>query len=284
MAARRSASQSQLAVVKAFLRGVLFSLFLLLLIFGGKTLLAYPKEVIGTSAVKLVSAISRLWSNLSLLPKQALQIRKVNQDLKRLQSQLSQLQAERWRVQELVEENRRLRKLLGLVSDLAQPYTAAEVIAIGGSNWFHTVVINKGAREGIPQGAPVVYHEGLVGRIWEVRSHHSIVLLITDRHSAVGVTLSNHQGVYGIVKGTGRKLCELVHLSRHTVPRKGEVLVTSGLGGVFPKGIPVGEVISVSTATEPITVKVRPFLNLDELREVIVLTELPPHVSPQTKR
>ena len=280
MAVRKSASQSQLLVVKAFLKGVAFSLFLLLLIFGGRTLLASPKEAIGTGAIKLVSAISRFWSNLSLLPKQVLRIHEANQDLNRLQSQLSRLQAERWQVQELVEENRRLRKLLGLISDLAQPYIAAEVIAIGGSNWFHTVVINKGAQEGIPQGAPVVYHNGLVGRIWEVRSHHSIVLLITDRHSAVGVSLSEHPGIYGIVKGTGRKLCELVHLSRHVVPQKGEVLVTSGLGGVFPRGIPVGKVTSVSVTTEPPTVTVKPFLKVDELREVIVLTKLPPHVNP----
>lgn len=279
MAVRKSASRSQFAVLKAFMWGVTFSIFLLLAIFGGRTLLAMPTDVISAGAVKLVSAISRFWSNLSLLPKQILRFREVNRDLSQLQSRLSQLQAEQWRVQELIEENHRLRKLLGLASDLAQPYTAAEVIAIGGSNWFHTIVINKGSQEGIPQGAPVIYHDGLVGRVWEVRSHHSIVLLLTDRHSAVGVSLTEHQGVYGIVKGTGRRLCELVHLSRHVVPRKGEVLVTSGLGGVFPKGIPVGEVVSVSTTTEPPTVKVKPFLQVDELREVIVLTKLPPTVN-----
>ena len=280
MAVRKSTSRSQFAVLKAFMWGVTFSLSLLLVILGGRTLFALPTDVISASTVKLISAISRFWSNLALLPQQVFRIREINQDLNELRSKLSKLQAEQWRVQELVEENRRLRKLLGLAHELSQPYEAAEVIAIGGSNWFHTVVINKGAQEGIPLGAPVIHHNGLVGRIWEVRSHHSIVLLLTDRHSAVGVSLTEHQGVYGIVKGTGKRLCELVHLSKHVVPRKGETLVTSGLGGVFPKGIPVGKVTSVNTATEPPTVKVKPFLRMDELREVIVLTKLPPPVNP----
>ncbi len=280
MAARRTVTRSQFAVVKAFFWGVAFSLLLLLIAFGGRTLLATPTDAINAGIVKLASAVSRFWSHLSLLPRQVARMGEMSRDLSRLQSQLSRLQAEQWRVRELVEENRRLRKLLGLSRDLAQPYIAAEVIAIGGSNWFHTAVINKGSEEGIPQGAPVVYHKGLVGRIWEVRSHHSIVLLVTDRHSAVGVSLTEHQGVYGIVKGTGKRFCELTHLSRHIVPKKGEVLVTSGLGGVFPKGIPVGEVVSVKVTTEPPTVKVKPFLQVSELREVIVLTELPPPINP----
>jgi rod shape-determining protein MreC len=262
MAVRKSATRSQFAVMKAFFLGVAFSLVLLLLFLGGRSLLALPANAVGAGAVRLASSFSRFWVNVASFPK------------------LSQLQAELWRVQELIEENQRLRKLLGLAKDLSRPYIAAEVIAIGGSNWFHTLVINKGSQDGIREGAPVLCHEGLVGRVWEVRSHHSIVLLLTDRHSAVGVTLTEHEGVYGIVKGTGKRWCELIHLSKHVVPKKGEVLLTSGLGGVFPKGIPVGEVVSVSVKTEPPTVKVRPFFRLDELRELIVLTDLPPPISP----
>ena len=280
MAVRKSATRSQFAVMKAFLFGVLFSLALLLLFLGGRTLLALPANVVGAGAVRFASSFSRFWVNVASFPKLLLQTHKANRELSQMRTKLSQLQAELWRVQELIEENQRLRKLLGLVKDLSRPYIAAEVIAIGGSNWFHTLVINKGSHDGIREGAPVLCHEGLVGRVWEVRSHHSIVLLITDRHSAVGVMLTEHEGVYGIVKGTGKRWCELLHLSKHAVPKKGEVLVTSGLGGVFPKGIPVGEVVSVSVKTEPPTVRVRPFFRLNELRELIVLTDLPPPISP----
>jgi rod shape-determining protein MreC len=280
MAVRKSATRSQFAVMKAFFLGVVFSLVLLLLFLGGRSLLALPANVVGAGAVRLASSFSRFWVNVASFPKLLLQTHKANRELSQMRTKLSQLQAELWRVQELIEENQRLRKLLGLAKGLSRPYIAAEVIAIGGSNWFHTLVINKGSQDGIREGAPVLCHEGLVGRVWEVRSHHSIVLLLTDRHSAVGVMLTEHEGVYGIVKGTGKRWCELIHLSKHVVPKKGEVLVTSGLGGVFPKGIPVGEVVSVSVKTEPPTVKVRPFFRLDELRELIVLTDLPPPISP----
>jgi len=280
MAVRKNATRSQFAVMKAFFLGVVFSLALLLVFFGSKTLLALPANVVGAGAIKIVSSFSRFWISVVSLPKSVIQTREMNRELSQMRTKLAQLQAEQWRLQELIEENQRLRKLLGLAKDLSHPYITAEVIAIGGSNWFHTLVINKGSQDGIREGAPVLCHEGLVGRVWEVRNHHSVVLLLTDRHSAVGVTLSGHQGVYGIVKGTGKRWCELIHLSKHVVPRKEEVLVTSGLGGVFPKGIPVGEVISVSVTTEPPTVRVRPFFRLDELRELIVLTDLPPPVNP----
>ena len=280
MAVRKSATRSQFAVMKAFFLGVVFSLALLLLFLGGRTLLALPANVVGAGTVWLASSFSRFWVNVASLPKLVFQTHKANQELMQMRKKLAQLQAEQWRFQELIEENQRLRKLLGLAKDLSRPYIAAEVIAIGGSNWFHTLVINKGSQDGIREGAPVLCHEGLVGRVWEVRNHHSIVLLLTDRHSAVGVALTEHEGVYGIVKGTGKRWCELIHLSKHVVPKKGEVLVTSGLGGVFPKGIPVGEAISVSVATEPPTLRVRPFFRLDELRELIVLTDLPPPINP----
>ncbi|MGQ9520919.1 MAG: rod shape-determining protein MreC [Candidatus Fervidibacter sp.] len=280
MAVRKGVTRSQFAVMKAFLLGVAFSLALLLLIFGGKAFLDLPSGLIGGGAVRFISAISGFWANISSLPDQILKARKMSQELSQLQSKIAQLQAEQWRLRELIEENRRLRKLLGLADTLSQPYITAEVIAIGGSNWFHTMVVNKGSNDGIKQGAPVICHKGLVGRVWEARTHYSIVLLITDRHNTVGVELTGHKGVYGIVKGTGRRWCELVHLSRHVIPKESEVLVTSGLGGVFPKGIPVGKVISVDTSTEPPITVVRPFFRLQELREVIILTNLPPPIIP----
>lgn len=280
MAVRKGVTRSQFAVMKAFFLGVAFSLALLLLIFGGKAFLTLPSDLIGGGAVRLISVISGVWANISSLPDQIFKARKMSQELRQLRSEIAQLQSEQWRLRELIEENRRLRKLLGLADAISQPYISAEVLAIGGSNWFHTMVVNKGSNDGVKQGAPVICHKGLVGRVWEARTHHSIVLLITDRHNAVGVELTGHKGVYGILKGTGRKWCELVHLSRHVTPKEGEVLVTSGLGGVFPKGIPVGKVISVDTSTEPPRTVVSPFFRLQELREVIILTNLPPPVIP----
>lgn len=279
MDVRKGAHRQQISLAKAFFSGVTFSLVLLVFVLGGRNLFVSVLNAISSGTVSAISAISGFWDTVASFTRQIFQTQQLNREIKRLYSQLAELQAESWYLKELTEENQRLRRLLGLVQSLNRPYTGAEVVAIGGSNWFQTLIINKGSEDGIPQGAPVLCHKGLVGRVMEVRAHHSIVLLVTDRHSAVGVSLTKHESVYGILKGTGSRFCELVHLSRHAVPKKGETLVTSGLGGVFPKGIPVGEVVSVKTDTEPPTVKVRPLFHLDELREVIVLTDLPPTIS-----
>lgn len=280
MAARRSAQRSSVAVLRAFLWGGSFGLFLLLLALLGRSLSAIPLDTLCLNGVRITTVLARFWFGVNQWAQQLFRADDVSRELQELRSQVTRLQAEQVRVRELLEENRRLRSLLGLAQTLPFPSLGAEVIGIGGSNWFHTVLVNKGEQDGVPLGAPVISHHGLVGRVWEVRARTSIVLLLTDRHSAVGVSLTGHPGVHGIVKGTGRAWCELVHLSRHVVPRKGEVLVTSGLGGVFPKGIPVGEVISVRTTTEPPTVRVRPFLRLSELHEVIILTNAPPPLNP----
>ncbi len=280
MAVRKNASRTTLSLVKAWLWGILVGILAFVLLLSGRSLLAFPTDVFTTALVRFATALSRPWVALQHFSQRLFHAEALQQELLQARAQMARWLAEQERLQRLEEENQRLRQLLGLSRSLDHPYVAAEVIAIGGSNWFHTVIINKGERDGIRQGAPVLCHRGLVGRIWEVKTHHSIVLLLTDRHSAVSVALSEHPNTYGIVKGTGRRWCELTHLSRHVVPRKGEKLVTSGLGGVFPKGIPVGEVLSINTATEPPTVRVRPFTRVTELREVIVLTDLPPPVIP----
>ncbi len=276
MDVRKGTQRQQLSVAKAFLGGVTFSLVLLIFFFGGRSFFVSLINAISSGTVSIISAIAGFLDSFTSFPRHLLQSAQLQSELRELRSQLAKLQAESWQIKELADENRRLKQLLNLSQSIGQPYTAAEVIAIGGSNWFHTILINKGQEDGIPQGAPVLCYKGLVGRVWEVRSHHSVVLLITDRHSAVGVSLTRREGVHGILKGTGKPWCELAHLSRHFVPQKGEILVTSGLGEVFPKGIPVGEVVSVKTNTEPPTAKVRPLFRLNELREVIILTDLPP--------
>ncbi len=280
MAVRRDASRSPVALVRALLWGIGVGFLLMLLLLVGKTVLAIPVEAVSIGLVRLATTAARPWGALKEWSSSLFQSHRLHRELQESQKQLAEWQAKGLHFEQLAEENLRLRQLLGLAQSLKQPYLAAEVIAIGGSNWFHTVIVNKGEQDGVRQGAPVLNHQGLVGRIGEVNAHHSTVLLLTDRHSAVGVALSDHPNTYGIVKGVGKPWCELVFLSRHVVPRKGEKLVTSGLGGVFPKGIPVGEVLSVQTTTEPPKVRVRPFVKSTELREVIILTNLPPPVIP----
>lgn len=280
MAVRRAVSRTNTTVLKSFLSGLLFGGVFLLVLVGGWAAVSASAEVVGSGSVGMVTGIARLWQAVRFWTTSLFRAEEVAQQARQLHKKVARLEAENTQLRHYAEENRRLRALLKLSQTAAQPYVASEVIALGGSNWYHTAIINKGSQEGVINGAPVLNHQGLVGRVWEARAHHSVLLLLTDRRSAVGVTLSNHPKVHGIVKGTGGQRCELVHLSRKVVPQIGETLLTSGLGGVFPKGIPVGTVAWVNRQTDPPTVWVRPFLTQQELREIIILTELPPLPKP----
>ncbi|GBC99115.1 Cell shape-determining protein MreC [bacterium HR17] len=263
-------------LIKAFIWGAFFAAGVLGVIALSRLALPPVTGLLGAAGMRIVSTATHMWHWGRQWVNTLLSSDDAALRLQRLQRRVAALEAENLYLRRLAEENQRLRTLLDLGQDLRHPYLAAEIVAIGGSNWYRTAIINKGSAEGVTPNAPVLSHRGLAGRVWEVRSHHSVILLLTDRRSAVGVALSGVPRVFGIVKGTGGRWLELVHLSRHITPRRGERLVTSGLGGVFPPDIPVGEVVRVDGRTEPPTVWVRPFAHDRNLHEVIVLTDTPP--------
>lgn len=144
------------------------------------------------------------------------------------------------------QENERLKKLLELQSVTQIPSTAARVVggAVGNFEW--TVQIDRGSNSGIAVGMPVVSGEGLVGRIVETSADRSIVLLLTDPKSGVGVR-SDRTGVTGIAEGrTGRSELKLGFVDAKADVKEGDLFVTSGLqNGRYPAGIPVGKIASV---------------------------------------
>ncbi len=298
MATRRSASRTANAglvgVLKAFSLGFLFAAVLLGLVSLARWILPVVADSVSEVGVRSVSFAARSWHALRSWAETLVQSGELVGERQRLRERLATLEAENVHLRHLAEENRRLRALLRLGQSVGQPFIAAEVVAIGGSNWFRTAIINRGVSDGVTLHAPVLNHQGLIGRIFKVHRRHSVVLLLTDRRSAVGVALEGHPNVFGIVKGTGGQQLELLHLSRRILPRKGERLVTSGLGGVFPSGIPVGEIAHIDRHTEPPSIAVRPFADERQLREVIVLKlpmpqsegtmELTPTISRATRR
>ncbi|MFA0750076.1 MAG: hypothetical protein SLRJCFUN_000479 [Candidatus Fervidibacter sp.] len=275
MTSRRSVSKTAnpglVGILKAFFLGVLFALLLLSLVALARTVLPATVDCLSGVGVRSASFVARLWHGLWAWTGTLRHSQQLVREQAKLQERLATLQAENVRLRHLAEENRRLRALLGLGQRLGQPFLSAEVIAVGGSHWFRTVVLNRGAEEGVTLYAPVLNHQGLIGRIFQVHRHHSIVLLLTDRRSAVGVALEGHPKVFGVVKGTGGQYLQLLHLSRRILPRRGERLLTSGLGGIFPSGIPVGTIAHIDPHTEPPTITVRPFADDRQLHEVIVL-------------
>jgi rod shape-determining protein MreC len=173
----------------------------------------------------------------------------------------------------LKAENDRMRELLGSQGRLPYEVLIAELVGVIPKPTTHQIIIDKGADAGLQEGQAVLDAAGLFGQIVEVNRYTSRVLLVIDRDHAVPVRV-NRNGVRSIAGGTGeqdRLLLEDVPVSADIV--EGDLIETSGLGGRFPSGYPVGRVESV--VVEPTSayarVVVRPSAEIDRSRHVLVI-------------
>ena len=197
-----------------------------------------------------------------------LNVRQRNLDLELENIQLrSQLQQSL----EISLQNDRLRKLLAFVDDLDRPALPAQVIGEDAGNWARTIVIDKGSRVGLRNGLPVVAAQGVVGRIIKVAPASSRVLLITDASSAIAALVQRTR-TRGVARGRGEDI-SIEYALRDADVQAGDLLVTSGMGGVFPKGLPLGVVESAEKDQFGLfqRVKVVPSIDFSLLEEVMVI-------------
>lgn len=168
--------------------------------------------------------------------------------------------------------NERMKKLLDLKTSLPVPALPASVIGEDGAPWFQTLTINRGEADGLQEGMPVVAAEGVVGQVVKVAGNSSRVLLLTDNASSMAGMIQRSRA-RGVVKGKGSGRCSLEFTLREEDVKVGDTIITSGVGGVFPKGLAVGEVAMVKKGEYGIfqTIEVRPAVNITRLEEVIVL-------------
>lgn len=168
-------------------------------------------------------------------------------------------------------ENQRLRLLLEFKEAQEIATLPARVIAEDASSWFRTVTIDKGSDQGVTEGMPVVVAEGVVGRVVRSSPRFARVLLITDASSAVASLLQSNRA-RGICRGQGERLVFDFVLRQEEV-QIGDRVVTSGMGGVFPKGLVVGTVKSVDRQEFGLfqAIEVSPTVDFSHLEEVLVL-------------
>lgn len=173
----------------------------------------------------------------------------------------------------LETENRRLRRLLESSFKLSDKVVIAELLAVDLQPFRHTVVINKGVREGAFDGQPIVDANGIMGQIVHVGPFSSTVLLITDPTHALPVQI-NRNGLRAIAVGTGQSnSLQLEHLPNNADIQKGDLIVSSGLGSRFPSGYPVGVISDiVLDPAEPFAkVTVIPSAKIRQSREVLLV-------------
>ena len=188
-----------------------------------------------------------------------------------LRRELAEARDIRNRYAELVQENMRLKKFVEFTSTVPDTYVAAQVIARDPSPWFKTIMIDKGASQGIQKGSPVIVSEGIVGQIIKVSDNFSRVLLITDRNSAVDALVQDSR-VRGMVKGSNEKTCTFVYALRKDDIQAGEMIVSSGLDQVFPKGLKIGRILDVKKDHSQLfqDIIIETSVDFDKLEEVLV--------------
>jgi rod shape-determining protein MreC len=193
----------------------------------------------------------------------------------RLKGEISFLRKENNRLQEALLAEKRLQKLVPLQKQHSFS-VVAQVFARDPSSWFKTVLVDKGEKEGVSKDMAVAIADGLVGRVIEVFPNTAKVLLITDPNSAVDVLIQRTRA-QGIMEGRVEELCILKYVKKSDEIQVGDRVITSGLGGVFPKGLLTGTVTKVERKRPGIFqyVEVEPTADLSRLEEVLILREEP---------
>lgn len=178
--------------------------------------------------------------------------------------------------QEAIFANERLKKLLELKSSLQVASVAANVIGEDSAPWYRTIVIDRGGVDGLVEGQPVVATSGIVGRLIKVSPNSARVLLLTDHSSSIAAMIQRSRA-RGVVKGKGGGACSLEFALREEDVKVGDAVITSGIGGIFPKGIAIGEVSMVRKGEYGMfqSVDIKPAVNISRLEEVLVLMHLP---------
>jgi rod shape-determining protein MreC len=177
-------------------------------------------------------------------------------------------------------ENVRLRQLLGFEARAARPLLAAQVVALKPNPHTDTITLGCGAAQGVHPHSVVLGPTGaLIGQVLDVSPRSCDVLLLTDALSSVGALVHNHtpRGPIGLCQGDGMGSLHVTYLRSDTPLHVGDAVTTSGLGGVFPKALPIGAVASVSVdkARSLQTALLRPAADYDHLEEAFVI-QAPP--------
>jgi rod shape-determining protein MreC len=197
---------------------------------------------------------------------------KLEEENRVLKQKIAELHEENHRIKEMKLTNERLRQLLQFREKNSPSMIGAEVIGQDPSSWFKSVTIDKGERDGVKKGMAVTSPAGVIGQILKTAPHYSTVLLITDYNSAID-SIVQRTRAKAIVEGKGENRCQLKYLLRAEEAAVGDVVVTSGLGGNFPKGLMVGKIDRVDKKGYGVFqyAELVPNVDLMQLEEVFVI-------------
>lgn len=242
----------------------------------GGSLASFLMEAVGPVEIALGAVVGRVddfWSNYLYL----VGLREENRSLREVVNRQSQQLAE---LGEYKAANERLTGLLGLRA--AYPnliMKPAHILAWDPSPWFRSVIISIGSRDGLLVDQAVVHDRGVVGRVVDTSPNYARVLLATDFNSSIDAFVQRTRAA-GILSGDGVRPMRLNYVRKDEDVRPGDLVVSSGLDGFFPRGLPLGAVSRVNreSADMFVDVEVIPQVNFERLEEVMVVINQGPPV------
>jgi rod shape-determining protein MreC len=254
---------------------LLLSLLVLAQITSGRQGVTVAEKALLTVMAPVQGVFQRLTRSVESVLATAKNYQLLLDENQRLHDQLAGVTMLEARLQELRRENYRLRKMLELNENSEFRLIAADVIARDPSNWFRTITINRGSSHGVEENMAVVTSEGLIGSVLTVSPLSSQVLLLTDGRRGVSafVQRSREPGDVGIVDNDPDRpgYLRMDRLPKEANIQPGDTVISSGLGGIYPKGLVIGYV--QETADDGISrfATLQPAANFNRLEEVFVV-------------
>lgn len=224
-----------------------------------------PVRLVGSAISMPFQGLGNIFSNLT-----------VDQEtLSELQAENDELRSRNAELEEAEQTATRLQGLLDLQSTYDLQSTAAHIISGSSDSWSSTVIIDKGTSSGLSVGMPVTSSSGVIGQIVECGATSSTVLLVTDESSSISAMVQSSRA-QGMLHGSAAGEVSLDMIRTDQTVEVGDIVVTSGLGGVFPKGLPLGKVTSVekNPGSMYYTIVVEPYAHTENAEEVLVITSL----------
>lgn len=242
----------------------------------GNTVVEQSVQAVLTPLQMGISGVTR---HIGAIGQAVVNYQQVKEDSEALRRENGELRRENALLRQYQVENIRLREFLAFKQEKEANYEllAVRVIARDPGTWFHTLTLDHGSNDGILKDMVVINNDGLIGHVVSVSPRSCQVLLIIDREGPVpGISqISREPGIVE-AKADGSGLLQMVHLRRDAVVKEGQMILTSGLGSLYPRGLRIGYVVGIEPEPNGLTKRatIRPAVDFQRLEEVFLVKKV----------